>query len=70
MLNVNQKTTKNGKCMCNHNYIDCNNTLIGVPKIKMVTPNQYYLRCQQCGEIITVNRQDINDIQHFIKTFF
>ena len=49
---------------------DINNTLIGVPKIKMVTPSQYYLKCQQCGEVITVNRKDINNIQDFMHLFF
>jgi Fe2+ or Zn2+ uptake regulation protein len=70
MFNTNQQTTENGKCMCNHNYMDINNTLIGVPKFKMVTPHQYYLKCQQCGDIITINRQDIDNIQNFMHTFF
>jgi hypothetical protein len=65
-----RQNIKNGKEMCNHNYKDTANTLIGVPKFKMVNPTTYYLKCTICGEVISVNRADISDIKGFINTFF
>ena len=66
----NQQNIENGKEMCNHNYQDITNTLVGVPKIKMVSPNIYYLKCKICGEVISVNRNDISNIKEFIHPFF
>lgn len=70
MNNENQQNIKNGKEMCNHNYASLNNTLIGVPKLKMVAPTKYYLKCKLCGDVITINRDDISNIQDFIHLFF
>ena len=70
MKHENQQNIKNRKEMCNHNYQDTNNTLVGIPKIKMVSPNTYYLQCQQCGEIISIGRDDIFNIKEFMHTFF
>ena len=70
MSNENQQNIKNGKEMCNHNYLDASNTLIGVPKLKMVNPTTYHLRCKHCGEVISVNRRDIDNFNEFIHTFF
>lgn len=70
MNNENQQNIKNGKEMCNHNYLDSSNTLIGVPKLKMVTPTTYCLKCKLCGHVISVNRDDISDIKQFMYTFF
>ena len=66
----NQQNIKNGKEMCNHNYKDTANTLIGVPKFKMVAPTTYYLKCKICGEVMSVNGDDISNIKEFIHTFF
>ena len=66
----NRQNTENRKEMCNHNYNDINNTLLGVPKFKMVSPNTYYLKCRMCGEVISVNRNDIPNVKEFIHTFF
>ena len=66
----NQQNIKNGKEMCDHNYKDTDNTLIGVPKFKMVTPTTYYLKCKICGEVMSVNGDDISNIKEFIHTFF
>ena len=70
MNNENQQNIKNGKEMCNHNYLDSSNTLVGVPKFKMVSPATYYLKCTICGEVISINRDIINNINEFIRTFF
>ena len=70
MNNENQQNTKNGKEMCNHNYLDASNTLVGVTKFKMVSPATYYLKCTVCGEVISVNRDTIRNINEFIHTFF
>ena len=70
MNNRNLKNTEGGQEMCNHNYKDINNTLVGIPKLKMVTPMKYCLQCKQCGEILTVSQDNINDIQDFLRTFF
>ena len=66
----NRQNIKNGKEMCNHNYQDIANTLIGVPKLKMVSPNTYYLKCKTCGGVMSVNRDDIFNIKEFMHTFF
>ena len=66
----NQQNIENGKEMCNHNYKEITNTLIGVPKIKMVTPATYYLKCKICNEVVTINQSEISDIKEFIRTFF
>jgi hypothetical protein len=66
----NRQNIKNRKEMCNHNYLDQTNTLIGVPKLKMITPTTYYLKCKNCGEVISINRSDILNIKEFIHTFF
>lgn len=70
MNNENQQNIKNGKEMCNHNYLDATNTLIGVPKLKMVNPATYHLRCKNCGEVLSVSRRDIDNFNEFIHTFF
>lgn len=70
MKDKNQQKNKNGIESCNHNYKDNDNTLIGVTKIKMVSPATYYLRCTVCGEIVAVNRHDIVDIKEFFSAFF
>lgn len=66
----NRLNIKNGKDTCNHNYRDMTNTLLGVPKFKMVYPNMYYLKCQICGEVMSINRNEISDVKEFIHTFF
>ena len=70
MNNENQQIIKNDHIGCNHNYQDDNNTLIGVPKLKMVTPTRYYLKCNLCGEIITVAANIIQDKKKFLHHFF
>ena len=70
MNNENQQNIKNGKEMCNHKYLDSSNTLIGVPKLKMVIPATYYLKCTLCGHVVSVNRDNISDIKQFMHTFF
>ena len=70
MNNENQQNINNGKEMCNHNYLDSSNTLVGVPKLKMVSPATYYLKCTICGEVIPINKDEISDIKEFIYTFF
>ena len=66
----NQQNTENRNEVCNHNYNDINNTLVGIPKFKMVSPNIYCLKCKICGEVISVSRNDISNIKEFIHTFF
>ena len=66
----NRQNIKNRKEMCNHNYKDITNTLVGVPKFKMVSPNIYYLKCTICGEVISVNKDDISNLKEFVCTFF
>ena len=56
--------------MCNHNYMDSDNTLVGIPSLKMVYPMQYHLQCKECGEIINVSQLDIKDIKQFLHMFF
>ena len=56
--------------MCNHDYTGNNNTLIGIPKMKMVTPMKYYLQCKECGEIFTINASEIEDKKGFLCKFF
>lgn len=56
--------------MCNHDYTDNNNTLIGIPKMKMVTPMKYYLQCKECGKIFTINASEIKDKKGFLCKFF
>ena len=56
--------------MCNHDYTDNNDTLIGVPKMKMVTPMKYYLQCKECGKIFTINASEIEDKKRFLCKFF
>lgn len=70
MKDKNQQKNMNEMESCNHNYNDKDNTLIGVAKIKMVSPATYYLRCTVCGEIISVNKNDIVDIKEFFSAFF
>lgn len=70
MNNENQQNIKNGKEMCNHNYLDSSSTLVGVPKLKMITPTTYYLQCEICGEVVSVNSDEISNIKEFIHTFF
>ena len=70
MNNENQRNIKNRKEMCNHNHLDSSNTLIGLPKFKMVNPTTYYLQCKVCGEVVSINRNDITNIKEFIHTFF
>ena len=69
MNNENQQIIKNDNVGCNHNYQDNNNTLIGVPKLKMVTPAQYYLKCKICGEVVTVDANTIQDKKTFLHHF-
>lgn len=70
MNDLNQKYITGEQKMCNHDYSNIENTLIGVPKLKMVTPTKYCLQCKQCGEVFTIDRNDIDDIQDFMSTFF
>lgn len=70
MNNENQQNIKNGKEMCNHNYLDSSNTLMGVPKLKMVSPTTYHLQCKICGEVISVSKDNIGNINEFIRAFF
>ena len=56
--------------MCNHDYTDNNNTLIGIPKMKMVTPMKYYLQCKECKKIFTINASEIEDKKGFLCKFF
>lgn len=56
--------------MCNHDYTDNNNTLIGIPKMKMVTPMKYYLQCKECEKIFTINASEIEDKKGFLCKFF
>ena len=70
MNNENQQNIKNKIETCNHNHRDAANTLIGVPKLKMVTPARYTLRCKQCGEVFSVGREEIPNIKEFLCTFF
>ena len=58
------------KQRCNHNYIDDSNTLFGIPTFKMVTPMKYNLQCKCCGEVFTVSRAEIKDINYFLYKFF
>ena len=55
---------------CNHNYMDNNNTLSGMPILKMVTPIKYHLQCKCCGEVFTISKSDIKDINYFLYKFF
>ena len=66
----NRQNIKNGKEMCNHNYKDVTSTLVGVPKLKMITPTTYCLKCKICGEVISVNGDEISNRKEFIHTFF
>lgn len=66
----NLQNIKNETELCNHNYKDINNTLVGVPKLKMVTPTTYYLKCKICGDVISINQNDIDNIKEFIRNFF
>lgn len=70
MTDFNQQNIENGNEMCNHNYNDINNTLVGMPKLKMVSPTKYYLQCQKCGEVFTIQRDDIDNIKEFLHQFF
>jgi hypothetical protein len=56
--------------MCNHDYVSDDNTLIGIPSLKMVYPPTYYLKCKECGTVITINHSDIKDIKGFLQCFF
>lgn len=56
--------------MCNHDYTNSNNTLVGIPKLKMVTPMKYYLKCKECGEVFIINTTEIEDKKRFLYRFF
>ena len=70
MNNKNQQIVENSDNICNHYYNDINNTLTGIPKIKMVVPTKYYLQCKECGEVFTISENQIENIQDFMRRFF
>lgn len=65
-----QNINKDIENVCNHNYNDSLNTLVGVPILKMTYPIKYCLRCKECDNIIYVNKSDINDVENFLHMFF
>lgn len=70
MIQRNQQNIKNNKEKCEHDYKNINHTLIGIPKLQMVAPTTYYLKCKICGEIVTVNKNEIENIGEFLHAFF
>ena len=56
--------------MCNHSRFSENTTLVGIPKLKMVFPMKYQLRCKECGKIFTVDDSKIDDKKGFLCRFF
>ena len=55
---------------CKHDWKNYNNSLIGIPKMRMVVPATYTLKCQCCGEIITVSQAEITDLKEFLQQYF
>lgn len=69
-MNNNKSIENKLSTVCNHNYNDINNTLIGIPSFKMVYPTKYSLRCTICGDVHTVEQSEIKDLKSFLHKFF
>lgn len=52
--------------MCEHDFRRPTDTLTLLPIRRMVSPAKYILQCKECGQIITVNENEVGKIDTFL----